>query len=202
VSGFGTLKNDTALEESVIGHLTNWLPTYLPEVARQDGSATIVLPKSFEIARESMRRWNEQALPAIVVQVGGTLTTERHGPKYRVRYACHVAAIVSGQSRQNTRWLCGIYTAAIVGALVQNANIGGAAEGCEWVDTSYDLIGEERSRSIMAGIVAFDIAVGSVVDVSQGPDMPLPTDPTSPVTLTDWGQTVTIEIDLEDAPPP
>lgn len=185
---YGSLVTDTEVERRVLAHLQGWLPSYVLEANRQDGElAEVALPKSYEVVRDpALARWNEQALPAVVVQIGGTLTTTRQGAKYRVVYSCQVAAIVAGQTRSNTRVLAGVYATAITGALCQHGDLSGFADGVEWADTTYDLIAEERSRTLMAAIVSLDVAVNNVLDVSLGPAvMPPIDDPTEG--LPGWG---------------
>jgi hypothetical protein len=189
---YGPLVTDTRVETEVLANLKAWLPSYLRETARQDGDeGDVALPRSYETIRDSMTKWTEQQLPAIVVYIGGTMTTARKGSQYRVVYGCEVAAVVGGQSRQNTRKLASIYSMAIAAALVQHGQLtgpsnAGFADGVEWVDTTYDLIDEDRSRTIMAAIVSLDVAVLGVMDAFLGPVTP-PDPPDTIPGLPDYG---------------
>lgn len=202
MSIYGPLITDTEVERQVLAALQGWLPSYLTEVNRQDGElASVAMPRSYEVARDALQRWNEQALPAIIVQVGGTLDTSRRGSKYRVTYGCQIGAVLAGQTRENTRTLAGVYGAAIAAALCQHGDLEGFADGIEWADTTYDLIAEERSRTLMAAVVSVDVAVNSVLDVEKGPSGPTP-DPTDPPTpgLPDYGAADEVDIDIALTP--
>lgn len=194
MSIYGNLVTDNKVEAAVLATLQGWLPSYLVEVARQDAAGSVAMPKSWETIRDSVTKWNEQAMPAIVVQVGGTLRTTRQGSKYRVVYGASIGAIIGGQTRQQTRRIAGVYSMAIAAALTQHGDLAGFADGCEWTDTVYDLITEERSRTLMAAIVSVDVSVNAVLDVAQGPTGPAPDpgDPTVPG-LPDWGEADDVE---------
>jgi hypothetical protein len=212
VSIYGQLITDTRVEQEVLACLSAWLPSYLQEVARQDGDeGNVALPKSYETIRDSPTKWTEQQLPAIVVHVGGTMSTSRRGGYYRVVYGCEVAAVVAGQSRVNTRKIASIYSLAIAAALVQHGGLSpsvetvsgdpipGFADGVEWQDTQYDSIDEDRSRTIMAAIVSLDIAVNAVIDVFSGPVLP-PDPPDVIPGLPDYGPAQEVDTAIVNVP--
>lgn len=201
MSIYGRLITDNEVERQVLATLQGWLPSYLLETNRQDGElAEVALPRSYEMIRDTVTKWPEQALPAIVVHIGGTLETTRKGSAYRVVYSCQVAAIVAGQTRANTRTLAGVYSLAIVAALTQHGDLDGFADGVEWADTDYDLIAEERSRTLMAAVVSLDVAVVGVLDVALGPAGPPPPadDPTPG--LPDWGEAEEVDTQVAITP--
>lgn len=201
MSIYGTLLTDTRVEQQVRDQLAGWLPSYLVEVARQDGFAEVARPKSIETVRDRITRWNEQALPAVVVQVAGTLRVQRLGTAYRVVYGCTIGAVIGGQSRENTRQLAGIYAAAITAALTQHGDLGGFADGIEWTDTDYDYIEEDRSRTLMAAVVSLDVAINQVLDVAQGPIGPLPDPDDTPIPgLPDYGEVDDVETAVQVIP--
>lgn len=194
MSIFGPIITDTQVENRVRDQLRLWLPSYLDETARQDSFASVAHPLSYETIRDRVTKWTEQALPAVIIEIGGTVATRRIGSEYRVVYACNVAAVIGGQTRANTRQLAGIYGAAIAAALVQHGDLDGFAGGVEWTDTAYDSISEDRSRTIMAVVVSLDVAVNAVLDVAMGPAGPPPPegDPDIPG-LPDYGHAATVD---------
>jgi hypothetical protein len=197
VSIYGPLVTDTAVERAVLASLRGWLPSYLAEVARQDGSGAVTTPASYEAIRDTVTKWPEQALPAIVVQVGGTLQTTRKGSNYRAVYGASVGCIVAGPTRTRTRELAGIYGLAVTAALTQHGDLGGFADGVDWTDTIYDLIDEDRSRTLMAAVVSLDVAVNNVLDVAQGPTGPTPDPDDDPIPgLPNWGNADDVETDI------
>lgn len=199
---YGPIITDTRVEKEVLASLRGWLPTYLDEAARQDDfDAGVARPRSWETSRDATTKWNEQALPAIVVQVGGTINVGRQGQFYRVIYGCTIGAVVAGQSRDNTRQLAGIYSAAIATAMVQHGDLDGFADGIEWHDTDYDLIDDKQSRTLMAAVVTLDVAVNQVLDVFAGPtgDPPDPEDETIPG-LPPYGLAQTADTELDIIP--
>lgn len=201
MSIYGQLITDNEVERQVLATLSGWLPSYLLEVNRQDGVlAEVATPRSYELIRDSVTKWPEQALPAIVVHVGGTLATSRKGSKYRVVYSCQVAAVVAGQTRANTRTLAGVYGTAIAASLTQHGDLAGFADGCEWADTDYDLIAEQRSRTLMAVVVSFDISVNGVLDVALGPSGPPPPEDDPTPGLPDYGEAIEVDTDVAITP--
>jgi hypothetical protein len=194
VSIYGTLITDTAVELAVIEQLQAWLPSYLVEAAVQDGLAEIALPRSYDTTRGAMTKWTEQALPAVVVQIGGTIGLSRKSGKYRAVYGCSVGAVVGGQTRANTRQLAGIYGLSIAAALCQQA--GAWTDGIEWTDLDYDLIDEDRSRTLMAAIISLDVAVNGVLDVHAGPAGPAPAPGSTTPGLPDYGDAATVDTSL------
>jgi hypothetical protein len=207
VSIYGPLITETRVEQEVLACLAAWLPSYVTEVSRQDDDfGDVALPHSYETIRDAVTKWTEQQLPAIIVHVGGGLSATRKGNMYRVVYGCEVGAVVGGQSRANTRKLAGIYGLAIAAALAQHGNLSttgpedpGFADGVEWIDTTYDSIDENRSRTIMAAIVSLDVAVNAVIDVFAGPVVP--PDPGDIIPgLPDYGFTDTVDTQLVNVP--
>lgn len=196
MSIFGDLKGDNLVEQALKAALVGWLPTYLTEVARQEAAGDVAMPASYQTVRESVSRWNEQAMPAIVIEVGGTISVSRKGSKYRAVYGCNVAAVVGGPTRDATRRIAGVYALAISAALTQHGDLAGFADGCEWTDTDYSLIDEARSRTLIAAVVSFDVAVNDVLDVSAGPAGPPPATDDPPIPgLPDYGQVEDVIID-------
>lgn len=200
---FGPIVTDTRVEAAIMEALRGWLPSYLDDVARQDDVGwTPARPMSWETIRDRTTKWNEQALPAIVVSIGGTIAVTRRGSLYRAVYGCTIGAVVAGQTRENTRQLAGIYSAAIAAALTQHGDLDGFADGIEWVDTDYDTIDQGRSRTLMAAVVTLDVAVNNVLDVFAGPagDPPDPDDPAIPG-LPPYGNVDDVETTLDEIVP-
>lgn len=192
---YGQIVTDNTVEAQVLRSLQGWLPSYLPEVATQDHAGDVALPVSWQVVRDTPTKWNEQAMPAIVVQVGGTLSTQRRGSKYRAVYGCQVAAIIAGPTRERTREIAGVYSMAITLALCQHGDLDGLSDGVGWADTDYDLIDEARARTLLAAIVSFDIGVPNLFDVSAGPAGPTPEPDDPPVPGTpDYGLADEVDI--------
>lgn len=197
MSIFGPLISVTKVENTVRDNLSSWLPTYLDEAARQDALAAIAHPKSVEVVRDRVTRWDEQAMPAVVIEVAGTLRVQRLGSQYRVVYGCTIGAIVGGQTRENTRQLAGVYGVAIAAALTQHGDLQGFADGCEWTDLDYSYIDESRSRTIMAAIVSLDVAVNQVLDVALGPSGPPPAPGVEIPGVPDYGDAATVDTQIK-----
>lgn len=202
MSIFGEIKGDNSVEQAVLASLRGWLPTYLIEVALQEGGGSGGVPDhpaspplSYQSVRDRPQRWTEQAMPAIVVQVGGTIAVTRKASKYRVVYGVQVAAIVAGPTREDTRRIASTYSAALASALTQHGDLGGFADGCEWTDTDYSTISDERTRTLMAAVVSFDVAVNDVLDVNAGPDGPPPPPDETVPGLPNYGETEHVIID-------
>lgn len=195
---YGALISDTAVENAVLAQLQSWLPSYLVEAAQQDGLSEIALPKSWETTRSGTNRWTEQGMPAVIVQIGGTIAVTRKGPKYRAVYGATVGCVVAGQSRPNTRKLAGIYAIAVAACMTQQA--GDWSDGIDWTDTDYDLIDDDQSRTLMAAIVSFDVAVLGVLDVSAGPVGDPPDAPDTTPGTPDYGNVDEVIVEPEIIP--
>lgn len=196
---FGPIITDTRVENAVRRSLMGWLPVYIPAVtAADDDTSPVVLPKSFGVSRSGVDRWPEQALPAVVVQVSGTLDVTLHAGGYRAVYGCGVGAVVGSNTFDNTRRIAGIYSMAIVLALTQHGELDGLASGVGWHGTDYDLISNDQSRTLMAAVVSLSVAVDSVADPRQGPtgDTPAVPEDYPP----DWGVVETVIVDERIVP--
>lgn len=190
MSIYGPLISDTQIEKQLLQQLASWLPSYIVEAARQDGLTEIALPRSYDTTRDAQTKWTEQAMPAIIVQIGGTVQLRRLGSMYRATWGATVGAVVGGQSRANTRQLAGIYALAIAACLTQQC---AWTAGLEWTDTDYSLIDEDRSRTLMAAIVSFDVSMDNVLDVALGPFGPPPDPGIFIPGLPDYGNAVTVD---------
>jgi hypothetical protein len=102
--------------------------------------------------------------------------------------------VVGGQTRENTRQLAGIYGIAVVAALTQKA--GEWSDGIDWTDTDYDVIDEDRSRTLMAAVVSLDVSVLNVLDVSAGPFGAAPPAGTIIPGLPDYGLADEVDTDV------
>jgi len=56
--------------------------------------------------------------------------------------------------------------------------MGGFANGCDWMDESYDELDFDDSRTIAAGMISLGVEVADVIDSSMGIATP-PVDPTA-----------------------
>lgn len=171
---FGPIVTDNMVEAAVKRSLMGWLPTYIPLVAARDGGGDVTLPRSYQMVRDLVTKWPEQAMPAVVCEIGGTISVTRKGSKYRAVFGASIGAIVAGPTRDDTRRIASVYATAIALALTQHGDLDGFADGIEWTDTQYDDIDESRSRTLMAAIVSLDVAVNDILDVTGGPSGPTP----------------------------
>lgn len=150
-----------------------WQADYLAEVAEQHGRqrGDLELFRSWVTAID-LERWNEDQTPTCAIVAPATVTApERHSGRYTVAWGVGIGAVVSGQDRDNTYELAGLYIAALRALLIQQRSLGGFAQDGEWAGERYDELSADASRTIMAGIAQFNVYVEACSNV-QGPSEP------------------------------
>lgn len=139
---------------------------YLDAVAVQDGRAAGALPefRSY-VSSFDTDKFQEDQLPTCVIVAPGMAEApvRRGSGKYEATWAVAVAAVVSGQNRENTFELVELYAAAIRAVLVNGKSLGGIATATEWLDERYDELAFEDLRTIAAGIVHFAVTLEVVI---------------------------------------
>lgn len=147
---------------------------YLDTLAVATGRGDLPDFRSVISSNENPERWDEDQLPACLVIVPGLAEQpEKHGSKWKARWAVGIGCVVSAKTREDTLDLCGIYTAAVRALLLQNASLGGVSDGIDWVGERYDELPTEDSRTIAAGQSLFVVDVLGVVDSLGGPTDPI-----------------------------
>lgn len=197
MSAYGTIVTEAQVRNAVKEHLRIWSPAYLAEIARRAGLDAAALPpfRSFITSTEP-DSWPEDQLPTCVVIAPGLLgEPARHGRTYSARWAVGVGVVVSGQTREGTSDLVGLYTAAVRALMLQNQRISDLITGVTWTDERYDELGSEDGRTIAAGQVIFGVDIEDALDVMGGP-ITVPADPLPEAP--DWPTTTATDIDVRN----
>lgn len=182
---FGAALSLPTIERGVMAHVRGWFPDYLRDAERREGvradgvtalaPGDLPLPRSWRPAAE-VDKWAEDQLPAVIF---GSPGLSDSGPR-RDGYGKHegpwvfsLTVVASGRDDQTTRWLCGVYTAALRLLFLQQPAVEGLpVESCTYADEAYDRLPFRRGRSLMAGTVVFELVLRDLGDASAGPLSP------------------------------
>lgn len=174
---FGPIVTGKTVRNRMSGHLRTWLPTYLPEISRQDGRAAeaLPLPRSWVSALDlTDGKFIEDAMPSCVVVAPGLIEEPvRKSGMWIATWAVSVGVVVSGQDRENTFDLSELYAATVRAAVLQHPSLGGFATGIDWMGERYDDIPNEMLRTLAAGTVQFAVEVQDALRPADGPEEPL-----------------------------
>jgi hypothetical protein len=177
---FGTIVTGKMVRTAMRRHVQQWFPTYIAEIARNDGRDPAEMPlfRSFPSALDMPDgKFVEDQMPSCVIVAPGLIEDpRRHRGMYLVRWGVSVGAVVSGQDRENTFDLSELYAAAVRALVLQHPSLGGFASATDWEGERYDDIPNDMSRTLAAGTVQFAVEVQEALDATGGPDAPL-TDP-------------------------
>lgn len=194
MSIFGPIIDGATVEESVMTFLQRWLPTYLAEVARQNGLDPDVWlqPGNWPPSWSNKTRFDlteETRLPAILVisaGLAGRPIKEGDG-NYRATWMIGIAAIVSAKDQDSTNKLAKRYGAAIRWLMMQHPSMEDPnVEGVDWEDEIYDDIPPQQERTLSGVRLVFSVEYTHVMSALDGPVLPAdpPPDPTVP--YEDW----------------
>jgi len=190
---YGRLFVPEDLERAVRDLLETWLPSYFYEVERQQEVAInrIARPKSYLTSVE-VDHFPGEELPAIIVVAPGTVgEVERTEAGYAAWYQVTIACAVQTPNELSTRALAGFYAAAVRGAVLQHASIGGFVTGTAWLGEEYEgEPGRQRNRTRGAAMVHFRMRIDGIVDPQNGPKVPPAEVPA------DWPIVQEIEVDV------
>lgn len=138
----------------------------------------LATPKSYATVSE-YDRFPEQQLPAIIVAAPGMIERPaKTGDGYlRGIWTIEVSATVSANDGKSTRQLAQLYLAAIQGAILQRRSLGDPFSAADLTMVEYADIPNDRRRSIIAAVSAFEVSVHQMISTHQGPTSPEPPDP-------------------------
>lgn len=174
---FGRIIDGGQVEDAVIATLQLWLPTYIAEVAAQNGLDRSAIPniRSYHTVN-SYDKWPEDQLPSLVVISGGVPDdiTVASGGVHRAQFAFGFAVFCSANTESNTARMAKRYAAAIRACFVQHQSLGGFARGVEWKGEVYDDVESVDSRSLASARGVYLVEVDDVVSSGKGPSEPEP----------------------------
>ena len=175
---YGTFLTGEDVEQAVRATIATWVDAYVAEAERQKG-VTIPPIRHYDLAAPQ----DPGQMPAIVVRCSSLLAEpERYGDgTYDATWGVGVGVVVAHETRDGSRALCQVLTAAVRALLVQQGGLGGFAEATEWLDEEVTEIAWTTDRSIHGGSIQVAVHVRAVADASGGPTVPPSPDPTAPV---------------------
>lgn len=192
MSVFGAIVTGYEVEQGVISHLQNWMPTYLAEMERvtEREPETLPQPRSWTTVPRQADKWPEDQLPAVlVVSTGLTDEPKNDGDgNTRAIWSIGLAVICSANTEELTHEFAKLYFAALRAAMCQHPAIGGIAEGTTWKSEDYDQYVLDSRRTMASGFGIFHVEVTNVLDVRAGLLVP-PADPYDVAEFTDIEET-------------
>lgn len=161
----------TDVERAVVRHLQDWIPVYLREMEIQQSlpSGSLPLPESWLTSEEVESEHGDRLPGIVVVSPGFTRPPAQEGDgTFRAFYNVGVAIIASAATRQDTRYMVRVYSAAIAAAMMQRQSAYG--NNTTWVDHSFDDDQPfEDNQTINVGTNVFEVEVVGVLDRYAGP---------------------------------
>lgn len=175
------------LADAATSVLKRWLPLYLATLERRKGipARSLPLPQSWRDSGESVEKWPEDALPALVVVAGGTDSEPSEDGEgfYRGAWRLAVVVLVDGGDIDvggsvSPLDLAGYYGSAVRACLMDHRDLESfGAEGLDLLGEDYDEVNPDARRTMGAARVRFRVAVGQVLQAGFGPIGEPPDDP-------------------------
>lgn len=181
---------DDIVEDAVLDHLEQWIPSKLSEIEDQLGLGIgyYQRPISYEV-RTGFDKFPEEMLPMIcVVSIGSDDRPAKTGDrKYRVLWDIGVIVVNSSTDREHARRATYRLGAAARAALIHRPGLDGALDetvrGIEWLGFVNNELPPEDDRTIRAQRQVFRVEVADVLTWGAGPAVPPsppPGDPDGP----------------------
>lgn len=198
---FGRIVTGGDVEAQALRVLKRWSDTYLSELERQHGYERRTFPRVRAWApAPTFDKWPEDQLPAVLLVSTGIPSPppKRGGGEawYRARWLLGLGVVCSARTQAQSHEQAMLYLAAHRMILVQRPSLEGYARGTVWVGESYDELEYDDTRSLGAGLAAFEVEVDNVASANAGPLTP--DDPDWP--YEPWARVETVEVDVEAVP--
>lgn len=193
-SQIGAVVTGIQVEDAITASIKKWMPTYLAEVAAQNGKARTDMPmyRSYR-GRLAIDRDAGDQMPSCIVVAPGIANTTTSGGKISASWSVAIGSVVSAQDEESTYDLARLYAAAIRAFAMQQGSFDGFAERTYLQGERYDEYVTTPDQTLCAGIVRLETWVANIVDRSLAPNDPV-VDPAQP--LPDFPTAQTVEIDI------
>ena len=178
MSKIGQLLGPNDVEDAVLATLKLWLPDYLYQVEQnhnlQQGSlgvatSTIRGGIDFEL-------WQEDGLPTIIATVKPFEAPERENG-YNQWYDVQIAAVVTGESEDDSRRLAAHWGVAVQGVLTQQGALGGFAGDLRMNASPQTAFRDPEQRRLVECTAGYHVFVENIVNDHQGLAVPTPPQP-------------------------
>jgi len=159
--------------------LTLWLPGYLTELNTRRALDPPLQQVQDWTVRPEYRSLPQTESPAIMVTAGQVMNPQREGDgSYRAHFPVRADVVLWGGDWEPTEDLCGLYSLAVVAAVVQHPSLPvtvgqhGPAHSTRWVGTRYVEVEHSSTRTLGVAQISFDVEMDDVVSTVAGPDTP------------------------------
>lgn len=202
---FGPSIDSSDVERAVQSHLEAWMPTQIAEILRvKDPLETrwthtsIPAIRSYRVSHlATPQKWPEDQLPTIVIGSFGEVRAPRLEEEGRVVawYSATVLCIAQGRDEEDSKELSRLYAGAVREAIMQHRDLSGFSNGVTMGPESNSPVtkGVEAERSLHGCARPYVVEVENVLDLDEGPNLPLP-DPFDPPEAWPVGKTTSIEV--------
>lgn len=178
---------------------------YLAEVERQAGLSpgTIPVPPAPDsfYGGVDFESWEQVLLPSIVVVADPVDAPDRFGDGTVGQwYEVQIGSIVTGDTEDAAQDLAAYYGTAVMGAILQNGDLGGVANQTEVTTAAKVELVEDATRAFARSVLTVRTYLDQIVSTYDGPAAPVswPSDPYTPPADAPTVETVTIDVELMD----
>ena len=198
---FGRIVSGADVETWSLSLCRKWASTYLAEVERQHAldAGFYQRPRAY-IRTISFDKMPEDQLPAVMVVSTGIATPPvRFGDgTFTARWLMGLAVLCSAATQEQSHDMARHYVAAMRELFNEQPDLGGHANGTDWLDERYDDLAYDDLRSLSSGQAHFAVEVMNVGSFAKGPVSPdpLPVE-TDPWPLWPIAETVEVVVEQE-----
>lgn len=185
-----------AVEQALVEHCREWLPSYIAEVCRQAGlgASFLSVPETYFTFPE-FDKWPEQHLPCVIVTTPGATGFDYGGDgSVGATFTAGVGIVAKAPKKELTNRNCKLYAAALRASIIQNINLGGRVGSVELLTERYDELDSSSARTLGAGVLTMNVRVENVADMYGGPEAP-PVDPLEPPDDYPIAETYNVQVD-------
>lgn len=175
---FGPLLGLPDIEKAALNQLEAWLPEMLSVVERVKGMPVGTLhrppsPDSYYGGLDFLSIQKDR-LPAVIVGVQPTGSTERTAGLYGSWFEIQVGVAIMTEDEHESRMMAGYYGIAVSAAVVQHGSLGGISSRTEMVGAPAVEFIEDDKRRLVLSRTTFHAYVDGLVDESAGTNTPTP----------------------------
>lgn len=165
------LAEDLLVQRSAGALVTARYRAYLAAAERDSGLPAGSVPRpagDVSYSRMVETGSSSRRPPYVVVSCpGDNATPVRHGTRYASHIRLGLAAVVAGGSFEEVEFRMKVHAAALRDLLLDHPALGGVAIAATWIGRRHDLLDAERTRTIGATEVLFNVEVRHASDLTD-----------------------------------
>lgn len=180
MTDFGALIHGGMIEDDAQATLRKWMRTYIGAAEEKFGYQPEQLPdiRGWDITSDvDIEKWPETQIPALVLISPGLARDPEPGDgAHNATWDLRVALLVSASTEQAVHKLARVFAAVTRQCLLQQLQRESdlPVVNVWWTDERYDTLASDRRRTLAAALLAFNVELGQVVTLDDGPIVPDP----------------------------